>query len=198
MHSTPTIRFTRRRLPHWEVESARYFITVRCADSLPLAAVKRLQELHQTQCRIEPNSQEFADAQRQLFRTLEKYLDAGFGACPLRDPAAAAVVIDELAALAEWNIAVPHFSIMPNHWHALLVPVDSQSHSLSAIMKRLKGRTARRIRRVIGGHGPFWQGEWFDRWVRDATEWEKFGAYIHNNPVKAGLVRTWQEHPFTK
>jgi len=43
-----------------------------------------------------------------------------------------------------------------------------------------------------------WQREWFDRWIRDEAEWEKCVAYIRNNPVKAGLARTWVEHPWTK
>jgi len=198
MRGVETIRFTRRKLPHWEVENGRYLVTVRCADSLPEVAVARLSGLHDSLSQIEPRSAEFAAMQRQVFRTLEKYLDAGYGSCLLRQPEAARIVVDELAALADWQIAVPHFTVMPNHWHALLVPGEQEAHSLSAIMKRLKGRMGSSIRGEIGGRGPVWQSEWFDRWIRDEAEWEKIIAYIRNNPVKAGLARAWVEHRWTR
>lgn len=193
-----TTRFTYRHLPHWEVEQGRYFITVRCADSLPRETVLRLTELAEAQRLIEPRSAQFAAHQRIIFRTLEKYLDCGLGSCPLKNTAVARIVLEELLALLDWQVSVPHFTIMPNHWHALLVPGADSPHSLSAIMKRLKGRTASRIRKLIGGSGPVWQREWFDRWMRDEPEWAKCVAYIQNNPVKAGLVQPWTHHPWTK
>jgi putative transposase len=192
-----TTRFSYRHLPHWEVEQGRYFITVRCADSLPRDAILRLQELADVQRTIEPRSPQLAKHQRVIFRTLEKHLDGGFGSCPLKQSEAAAVVVQELDQLREWNVAVPHFSIMPNHWHALLVP-RANDHSLSAIMKRIKGRTAKRIQSLRDGRGPVWQREWFDRWIRDDAEWQKCVTYIRNNPVKAGLASAWYEHPWTK
>lgn len=191
-----TLRFHHRRLPHWEVEQGRYFVTARCADSLPREAVARLWELTRDLRAITPRSQAFADLQRETFRTLDKYLDAGHGACPLSRPEIAAILREEFAALSDWQVSVPHFTIMPNHWHAMIVPPDGVV-TLSAIMKRIKGRTATRIRKVSRHHGPLWQSEWFDRWMRNDAEWEKCVAYIRNNPVKARLVRTWAEHPWT-
>jgi REP element-mobilizing transposase RayT len=194
----PTLRFRRRHLPHWEVAGARYFVTVRCADSLPPEAVARIAELHRLSTDLAPQSPQFAAHQRRIFATLEKYLDAGTGACPLRRPAAARILIEEFESLADWGIAVPHFTIMPNHWHAVLVPAASEGRSLTSIMKRLKGRTGNRLRKIIGGRGPVWQGEWFDRWVRDEAEWQRTVAYIRNNPVKAGIARAWTDHPWTR
>ncbi|MBI5424703.1 MAG: transposase [Opitutae bacterium] len=193
-----TIRFTRRHLPHWEVEAAEYFVTVRCADSLPVGAIERIAELQRHVARIPPRSAEFSALQRQLFRTLEKYLDAGHGACPLRDAACASILKEELAALADWDIAVSHFTLMPNHWHALISPGENARHSLSQIMKRRKGRSARRIRQTIGGRGPVWQREWFDRWLRNPQERARVVDYIRSNPVRAGLVDDWPSHPWTK
>lgn len=194
----PTLHFRRRHLPHWEVLDGRYFITVRCADSLPRDAVERLRELNFHLASIPAASPQFAAQQRQVFRTLEKYLDARAGACPLRQPAAIKCLSEEFAALAQWDVSVPHYTIMPNHWHALLVPGKSCTHSLSKIMKRLKGRTGKSLRAALGGSGPIWQGEWFDRWVRDESEWTRIVDYIHANPVKAGLARSWSEHPGTR
>lgn len=193
-----TLRFTRRKLPHWEVGGGRYFVTVRCADSLPREAGLRLAELHRTLARLDPRSPDFAALQRQIFRTLEKFLDAGAGACPLTTAEAAEIVAAEFHALAEIAVSVPHYSIMPNHWHALIVPQEKCEHSLAQIMKRLKGRTAKRLRELLGGRGPFWQREWFDHWIRNDAEWERCVHYIRTNPVKARLVREWSEHPWTR
>ena len=198
MRLTETIRLSRRRLPHWEVESGRYFITVRCADSLPAEVVTRLSEIKQAMSAIPPGSAAFAAARREFFRSLDRHLDAGHGACHLKQPDAAAIVVDELHQLTEWEIQAPHYSVMPNHWHAILVPSDAKAHSLSSVMKRLKWRTVHRIRQIIPSTGPFWQGEWFDRWIRDEPEWNRIVTYIRNNPVKRGFAPTWQTHGFTK
>jgi putative transposase len=192
-----TLRFRRHHLPHWEIEGARYFVTFRCADSLPREAIERLHEINQSLHNIEARSPQFAATQRLAFQTLDKYLDAGIGACPLREPRIAQIVTDEFSRVAEWAVQIPHFTIMPNHCHVLIVP-SSNAPELSVIMKRLKGRTGKRIRATIGGAGPFWQGEWFDRWVRDDYEWEKIVAYIQANPVKAGLVSQTDVHPWTR
>ena len=110
-----TLRFTRRNLPHWEVEGGRYFITVRCADSLPREVVARLDEIHRQIAAIEPASAQFATEQRRYFALMEKYLHAGYGSCPLREGSIAQAMIGEFRLLAEWDIEVPHFTIMPNH-----------------------------------------------------------------------------------
>lgn len=193
-----TIKFTRRNLPHWEVEAAEYFVTVRCADSLPATALARLGELQRTLAAIQPHSPEFAGLQQRIFLTLEKFLDAGHGACPLRAAACARVLEEEFSALAEWEVEVSHYTIMPNHWHALLTPAENCAHSLAQIMKRLKGRSARRVRQLLGGHGAIWQREWFDRWLRDEWERERVVNYIRRNPVRAGLVADWTSHPWTR
>ena len=198
MHFVHTMRFRRGKLPHWEVEGGRYFITVRLADSLPDEVVQRLQEIHRTLAQIESASDQFAALQRQYFRTMEKYLDAGTGSCALRGLHSAEAVVTELAALSEWAVDAPHFTIMPNHWHALLVPRAECVHSLDQIKKRIKGRTAKRLRSIVGGSGSVWQREWFDRWMRDDSDWEKTVAYIQNNPVKAGLAGRWEAHPWTR
>lgn len=102
-----TIRFTRRHFPHWEVEQGRYFITVRCADSLPREAGLRLIELAGAQHLIDPRTAQFAAHQRIVFRILEKYLDSGFGSCPLHEPRVARILCEELTALHDWQVSCP-------------------------------------------------------------------------------------------
>jgi REP element-mobilizing transposase RayT len=198
MHLVHTTRFRRGKLPHWEIEDGRYFVTVRLGDSLPREVVLRLEEIHRALAAIEARSAQFAALQRQYFLTMEKYLDAGTGACVLKDEPYASCVVDELEALNDWSVAIPHFTIMPNHWHALIVPERDCQHSLGEIMKRVKGRTGKRLRQKLGGTGAIWQREWFDRWIRNEPEWQKTIAYIQQNPVKAGLVKRTEDHASTR
>jgi hypothetical protein len=66
------------------------------------------------------------------------------------------------------------------------------------MMKSLKGSTAREANRVLRRTGePFWQKESYDHWVRDWQELENIRLYIENHPVKAGLVRTPAEFPWS-
>jgi REP element-mobilizing transposase RayT len=129
---------------------------------------------------------------------MEKHLAAGAGTCLLSNSRYAESVVGELLGLAPLGLDVPHYSIMPNHWHALITPRSANAVSLGTAMKRVKGRTGRQIRAGVGGTGPIWQREWFDHWIRNEAEWEKTVAYIQNNPVKAGIVSHWRHHPWTK
>ena len=148
-----TTRFTRGRLPHWEVERGRYFVTVRCHDSLPREVVARLQEIQSSLRRVEARSDEFVQLQRRYFFTMEKFLDAGSGSAPLRRDEAAAALVAAFAALPDEGVSVPHFAIMPNHWHALLEPVGAESIDLHRVMTRLKGRTSRAVNLALGRSG---------------------------------------------
>jgi putative transposase len=191
-----TLRFSRRALPHWEIRDGRYFVTVRCARSLPASVTLRLQSVHEELQRIDPQSHPFANLQRRYFQTVEKYLDSEPSG-PLAEPVAARAVIEQLDALSQVSAEVPCYSIMPNHWHAIIVPRDS-SWALGALMKRIKGRSARSINCARRTSGSVWQREWFDHWIRDAAEWDRCVDYIRNNPVKAGLVKKASDHPWTK
>ncbi len=193
-----TTRFTRGRLPHWEIEGGRYFVTVRCHDSLPSEVVERLREVNILLQRSKAASSGFIQRQRQYFLTMEKYLDQGAGEAPLGNSKAAQALMTCLGAVAADGVLVPHFTIMPNHWHVLIEPRAGESLDLHATMTRLKGSSARAINLAIGRRGPLWQREWFDRWMRNETEWKKSRDYIRQNPVKAGIVSDWRAHPWTK
>jgi REP element-mobilizing transposase RayT len=195
MHLVQTTRFSRRNLPHWEVERGRYFVTVRCAGSLPEEALARVTAIQQKLAEIAPRSASFVAFQRRYFATVEQYLDSA-RVGPLVDPRAANAVVAELQGLERSEAFVPHFSILPNHWHALIAP--HRGSELASVMKTVKGRSARAIRLAIGGTGSVWQREWFDRWIRDDAEWQRCVDYVRNNPVKAGLVRNWHEHAWTQ
>jgi REP element-mobilizing transposase RayT len=83
---------------------------------------------------------------------------------------------------------------MADHVHLLIRPLIAPDR----LLKSLKGATARHANRLLGRTGePFWQKESYDHWVRNQSEFEKIRVYIENNPVKAGLVRSPEEFPWS-
>src|SRR5947208_6546282 len=74
---------------------------------------------------------------------------------------------------------------MPNHVHALLLPLNG--HSLSEILHSWKSFTGKELKRRGGEQKTIWQDENYDRIVRDEKELQHFRDYIECNPSKAGL-----------
>jgi len=87
------------------------------------------------------------------------------------------------------------YVIMPDHVHLLLTPVAARS--LAKILQGLKGFTARQINGCLGRKGAFWQDESFDHLIRNEQDWLDKFTYIHDNPVKAGLVNRPQDYTFS-
>jgi len=88
---------------------------------------------------------------------------------------------------------------MPNHLHIIFTPLQSDEgyHPLEKIMQSLKRYTARQASKILNRTGAFWQAENYDHVVRDSLELERIIQYIVLNPVKAGLVKHWQDWPWT-
>jgi REP element-mobilizing transposase RayT len=83
--------------------------------------------------------------------------------------------------------------IMPNHVHAIWLPL----RPMSEIMRVLKGRTGRLANRLLGRTGsPFWQDESFDHWIR-YEELDHLTDYVLDNPVKARLVKSRNDWPWS-
>ena len=90
------------------------------------------------------------------------------------------------------------FTIMFNHVH-LLFHADTSgqtediAHAISLRIGRLKSFTARVCNNILDRTGQFWQYESYDHIVATDKELEDTIWYILNNPVKAGLVKRWQD-----
>jgi REP element-mobilizing transposase RayT len=92
------------------------------------------------------------------------------------------------------------FCVMPNHLHLVFTPlVDARGkpNSIVKIMQSLKGYTAHECNQLLGREGAFWQHESFDHWARDAAERKRIIRYVMMNPVRAGLVESWDDWPWT-
>lgn len=64
-------------------------------------------------------------------------------------------------------------------------------------MQFIKGGFSYQARKQFGIRYPIWQKSFVDRRVRDSAELEKYRTYIHQNPVKVGLVDTAEEYRYS-
>jgi REP element-mobilizing transposase RayT len=79
------------------------------------------------------------------------------------------------------------YVLMPNHWHALFWP--PYPLPISQVLHDVKRISTLRLHAERHTHGPFWQHQFWDRFVRHAQEFRERLDYMHQNPVKAGLVK---------
>jgi putative transposase len=197
-----------RNLPHYQPEHATFFVSFRLAGSIPIAVLRQLAvEYAEARATLEgqPKSVE-SDRQldleqRRAFGKWDAALDV-LDDSPrwLEDSTIAQLVVDSLHYRHGRVYYLDAFCIMPNHAHVVFTPLareDGAFHSLAAIMHSLKRHTARQANLILGREGDFWQHESYDHVVRDLEEYQRIVAYVLNNPVKAGLVREWQDWPWS-
>jgi REP element-mobilizing transposase RayT len=85
--------------------------------------------------------------------------------------------------------------VMPNHVHVVIE--TRAEYPLSDVLQSWKSFTAKKANSLLGRTGSFWQPEYFDRAIRDERHLLAAIAYIHGNPVKAGLVRRAEDWPYS-
>ena len=83
---------------------------------------------------------------------------------------------------------------MPDHLHAF-VGLDDQKIELAEWMKSLKNSLSKALR-FDGIPAPHWQKDFFDHVLRSQESYEEKWHYVRENPVRAGLVKRWQDWPF--
>jgi REP element-mobilizing transposase RayT len=79
------------------------------------------------------------------------------------------------------------YVLMPDHWHALIWPQSPLR--ISQVLHDVKKITALRVHALRGTRGPFWQHQFWDRFVRHEAEFKARLEYMHMNPVRKGLVK---------
>ncbi len=82
------------------------------------------------------------------------------------------------------RIKLMAYVIMPNHLH-LMVMAPSGGIQLSGFIHSLKGR----IRKDVFGNKKIWQDRFDDLVITSEEQFRIKLDYIHNNPVKAGLIK---------
>lgn len=195
---------SRRYLPHCDAPGLIQSVTFRLADALPKSVIER----------VDQKATDDADKQKRI----EAWLDTGHGSCLLRDPANAGIVEAALLHFDSERYGLLAWCIMPNHVHALIETFEprstgetaalrhgagstgvppAKSFSLGNIVHSWKSFTAHEINRTLEREGTVWQREYFDRYIRDDRHLATVMAYIHDNPVEAGLVDRAALWPFS-
>ncbi len=185
----------RGRLPHWEKDSAAYFITFRLADSLPQSILDRIESERQStmataaQLRRPLSSFERRRIQHLSTPVIERFLDSGAGACHLQNFAIAEEVANALRYFDEKRYRLFAWCVMPNHVHvvARLFP----GRTLAAVLHSWKSFSAKHANQILGSHGVFWQREYYDHLIRDEEEFERAIRYVGENPARAKL-KDWK------
>ncbi|MHB1558078.1 MAG: REP-associated tyrosine transposase [Isosphaeraceae bacterium] len=115
----------------------------------------------------------------------------------LASPTAAETVIQSLAhARHQEQIKLLAFVIMPDHYHAVFTLLPGET--LSRLMMRIGSFTANRIRRDLDMESAIWQKDGFyDRACRTDAEVIAAVEYVHDNPVRKGLVKSPEEWLFS-
>lgn len=83
---------------------------------------------------------------------------------------------------------------MPDHLHALVI-IDNQRVNLSRWMEALKNALSKVLRKNVTT-SPHWQKGFFDHILRSGNSCSAKWEYVHENPVRAGLVKDWSDCPF--
>jgi len=178
--------YSRGYHPHFDQSGLVQSITFRLDDSVPEA------QLRQWRVELGILGAHLGDDEgmAKLRARIDKYEDAGHGACHLREPGIAAMVEEALFFFDGERYRLLEWSVMPNHVHVLVETVPG--HVLSDVMQAWKSFTAKSANRILGRNGKFWMADYFDRFIRDERHLAAARAYIRANPVKAGLCETEQ------
>ncbi|WP_263264548.1 transposase [Pseudomonas sp. RIT-PI-S] len=75
--------------------------------------------------------------------------------------------------------------VMPDHLHWLF---ELGEGDLSAVVRRVKARSAQAVNQQLGRTGALWQKGFHDRAIRREEDLRSVARYIIMNPVRAGLV----------
>ena len=179
---------TQNRLPHCEQPGATYFLTYRLADAIPRERLDAWGEQREAWLRFHPEPwtpEQEREYHERFSGAIERWLDAGEGACVLRRPDCARIVGDALAHFDGDRCWQHAWVVMPNHVHVLFsVPPGGAFQSL---VQSWKNFTAREINALLGLRGTLWQKDYFDRLVRDEAHFGKCARYIRRNPEKGRL-----------
>lgn len=166
-------------LPHKDLPDHYQFIIFRTHDSID-KFVKKL-----TQQNMPNKKQQMA---------IDNYLDKSTNGAYLNGE-----ILELLSDYLKMKNGVSYelycFSIMPNHVHLLIKPLQK----LATVMQQIKGGSAKIINEKLGRSGKFWARDYYDKLIRDEKHFDVVYHYIKNNPTvlneaKASSPRFYSIH----
>ena len=94
-----------------------------------------------------------------------------------------------------YRVRLHAWCLMTNHVHLLVVPEDDEG--LAKLMKRLGGRQTRFCNQLEGRSGTLWEGRYKSSVVQSEAYLFACCRYIELNPVRARMVSTPEEYPWS-
>ncbi len=205
-------QFRRRRLPHWDVPGATYFVTACLDGSIPAQGLLEIAEYRKSlEQRPRPDTMSEEDWQHHrsklVFRLMDEWMDDRPAVRHLEQPALAEIVTNALRHFDGDRYELNAFVVMPSHFHWVFRPLERWVESLGVdadrrtprerIMQSVKRFAANQCNQLLGQTGRFWQGESYDHWVRDEDELERIIDYVELNPVKGRLAVTRESYEYS-
>ena len=178
-------------LPHWTKDHSIYSVTFRLSDSLPKSVVEgwlaERENIIQISKQMNRSLSEDEEKRLQyLFsEKVDKYMDAGHGACWMKQDKIAQIIDNALRHFDGERYLLLAWCIMPNHVHVVVQPLPK--HELPNILHSWKSFTASHANKALKRKGSFWQPEYYDHLIRDEQDLAHSLEYVLCNPEKAGL-----------
>jgi len=201
-HENQKYSYQPRHLPHLFTNHNPIFITYRLKFTLPQALIAALNtrktEWNRELQKLKDEERTEATKSRDgLFFSWFDELLAKAADIPqvLHRADITEIISSAFAYFDNVQYQVLAYCVMPNHIHILILPLKQESGDIYApshIIYSWKRWTANQINRVLGRQGNLWQQESYDHLVRDEEELMHTVEYIKENPVKAGLVNSWE------
>lgn len=94
-----------------------------------------------------------------------------------------------------FNFKVYHWVIMPNHYHFLLEADNPER--LSSILAGIARAYTHFYQKLYNYVGYLWQGRFKSQPIEKESYLLACARYIERNPVKAGIVKSAWEYPFS-
>jgi putative transposase len=108
----------------------------------------------------------------------------------------ALLLIDVLRSnVAAGKFQLHEFVIMPDHLHLLMTL--SVEATIEKAMQLIKGGFSYRLKKEFGYQGEVWQRGFSEVRINDGQSFSRHREYIVQNPVKAGLVESAEQYPYS-
>jgi REP element-mobilizing transposase RayT len=111
-----------------------------------------------------------------------------------KDNAIVAVFTEMLASTTfKQDCIIPVYCFMPNHQH-LIVTGKKINSDIWKLIVNYKQKTGFWMSK--NKIGIKWQKDFYDHIIRTRKDLSQQVKYVLNNPVRKGLVTSWEEYPF--
>ncbi len=116
--------------------------------------------------------------------------------CLFRDTRLCQILVENLQFYRDrMKFGLHGYVIMPDHVHILVTP--RQPATISDIIRNFKSYSSKEVQKALGMRGPIWQRRFYDRVIRGEGQFHAALDYIHQNPVRGGLVRSARDYGFS-